>query len=136
MDSKAVAAFLQANHRAILVTRRANGLLQSSPMAVLPGDEGYAVMSTRATTAKVKNASRDRRVSLCVIAEKWPGPWMHLDGTAEIVRLPDAMPLLADFYQRRTGEDTTTDTFRQRMEQEKRVLFRVKIDNVFLPNRG
>jgi PPOX class probable F420-dependent enzyme len=131
MDAKAVADFVAANNRAVLVTRRKNGLLQSSPMAVLTGDEGYVVMSTRAPTAKVKNATRDPNVSLCVLAEKWPGPWMHLDGTAEIVRLPEALPLLADFYQRRTGEDTTTDAFRQRMEQEQRVLFRVKVTNNF-----
>jgi hypothetical protein len=49
---------------------------------------------------------------------------MHVDGVADITRLPDAMPLLVAYYARR-GQDTTTDQFRQRMLDENRVLIRI-----------
>ena len=50
---------------------------------------------------------------------------MHVEGEAEIERLPDAMPLLAEYYSRR-GQDTTTTEFRERMVNENRVLIRVR----------
>jgi hypothetical protein len=54
---------------------------------------------------------------------------MHVEGEAEIERLPEALPLLADYYRRR-GQDTTTEAFRERMRNENRVLIRVKTERV------
>ena len=66
--------------------------------------------------------------------EQWPGPWMQVEGEAEIERLPDAMPLLADYYRRR-GQDTTTAQFRERMLSENRVLIRIRPQRVVRPGR-
>jgi len=74
-------------------------------------------------------------VTLCLFDERWPGPWMHVDGEAEIERLPDAMPLLAAYYGRR-GQDTSTDQFRQRMLAENRVLIRVRTQRVVRSHSG
>jgi hypothetical protein len=62
---------------------------------------------------------------VCLFSERWPGPWLHVEGEASIERLPEAMPRLAEYYRRR-GQDTTTEAFRQRMLGENRVLIRVK----------
>jgi hypothetical protein len=59
---------------------------------------------------------------------------MHVEGEAEIERLPDAMPLLADYYHRR-GQDTTTAEFRERMLSENRVLIRIRPQRVVRPGR-
>ena len=62
---------------------------------------------------------------VCLFSERWPGPWLHVEGEASIERLPEAMPRLAEYYRRR-GQDTTTEAFRQRMLGENRVLIRIR----------
>lgn len=128
-DLEALVQLASRGARAVLVTRRKNGDLQSSPMAVVADDDGNVLTATRARSAKTFNLARDPRATLCLFTERWPGPWMHVEGEAEIERLPEAMPLLADYYRRR-GQDTTTDEFRERMQKENRVLIRVKTRRV------
>jgi PPOX class probable F420-dependent enzyme len=121
--------------RAVLVTRRKDGGLQSSPMTVVVDDDGNILTATRSKNAKTYNLARDPHATLCLFTEQWPGPWMHVEGEAEIERLPEAMPLLADYYRRR-GQDTTTEAFRERMQTENRVLIRVKTQRVVRPSRA
>jgi len=128
-DLDAVRQFATQTTRAVLVTRRKNGDLQSSPMAVVADEHGNILTATRARNAKTYNLTRDPRAMLCLFTERWPGPWMHIDGEAEIERLPAAMPLLADYYRQR-GQDTTTEAFLERMRSEDRVLIRIKIQHV------
>ena len=128
-DLEAIKQFAAQTTRAVLVTRRKDGGLQSSPMAVVADDEGNVLTATRAKNAKTYNLARDPRAMLCLFTEQFPGPWMHVEGAAEIERLPEAMPLLADYYRRR-GQDTTTEAFRQRMLTENRVLIRIRTDRV------
>jgi hypothetical protein len=42
-------------------------------------------------------------------------------------------PALADFYRRRTGEDTNTDAFKQRIHDENRCLIRLRTTRVVQP---
>src|SRR5215471_20706454 len=119
-DLQAIKDFATGTTRAVLVTRRKDGGLQSSPMACLADDDGNILTATRAANAKTYNLTRDPRIALCLFTERWPGPWMHVEGEVEIARLPQAMPLLMDYYTRR-GQDTSTEQFRQRMLNENRV---------------
>jgi PPOX class probable F420-dependent enzyme len=128
-DLERLKQFAGQSARAVLVTRRKNGDLQSSPMAVVADEQGNILTATRAKNAKTFNLSRDPRATLCLFNDRWPGPWLHVDGEAEIERLPEAMPLLADYYRRR-GQDTSTDAFRERMLNENRVLIRIKTQRV------
>lgn len=98
-------------------------------MAVVADDDGTILTATPARSAKVYNLARDPRATLCVFTQQWPGPWIHIEGEAEIIRLPEAMPLLADYYARR-DQDTSTDEFRQRMTSQNRVLIRVSPQRV------
>jgi PPOX class probable F420-dependent enzyme len=131
-DLQAVKRFAPQTTRSVLITRRKDGGLQSSPMAVVADDDGNILTATRARNAKTYNLVRDPRATFCLFTEKWPGPWMQVEGEAEIERLPDAMPLLADYYSRR-GQDTTTEAFRERMLSENRVLIRVRPHRVVRP---
>src|SRR5579871_1781111 len=120
--------------RAVMITRRKSGELQTSPMATVADDAGNVLTATSARNAKAYNLARDPRVTLCLFTERWPGPWLHVDGEAELTRLPDAMPLLHDYYTRR-GQDTTTAEFRERMLTEDRVLIRIRPSHVVRPTR-
>ena len=131
-DLDALRAFAAQTTRAVLVTRRKDGGLQSSPMAVIADESGDILTATRAKNAKTYNLVRDPRAMLCLFDDKWPGPWLHVEGSVNITRLPEAMPLLADYYGRR-GQDTSTDAFRERMTTENRVLIRIKVERMYRP---
>ena len=131
-DLQAIKDFAKATTRSVLVTRRKDGGLQSSPMACTADDDGYILTATRAANAKTRNLVRDPRITMCLFTDQWPGPWMHVEGEVQITRLPDAMPLLQAYYARR-GQDTTTDEFRQRMLHENRVLLRIRPERVVRP---
>jgi PPOX class probable F420-dependent enzyme len=123
-ELEAIKQFAAQTARAVLVTRRKDDGLQSSPMSVVADDDGIVLTATRARNARTYNLARDPRVALCLFTETWPGPWMRVEGDAAMARLPDAMPLLAAYYAHR-GQDTRTDQFRQRMLDANRVLIRI-----------
>jgi PPOX class probable F420-dependent enzyme len=132
-DAAAVKEFLKQTNRAVLITYRKDGGVQSSPMSVVADDDGNVLLATRSTAAKVKNLARNPKAAVCLITERFLGAWMHVEAEAEIEHLPDALPSLADFFQRRAGEDTSTEAFKQRMYDEKRVFIRVKTQRVVTP---
>jgi PPOX class probable F420-dependent enzyme len=131
-DLETVKQFAAQTVRAVLVTRRKDGGLQSSPMSVVVDDDGNVLTATRARNAKTYNLGRDPRATLCLFTERWPGPWMQVEGEADIERLPEAMARLTDYYGRR-GQDATTEAFRERMRSEDRVLIRIKTQRVVRP---
>jgi PPOX class probable F420-dependent enzyme len=133
-DLEALKAFGASGARAVLITWRKDGGLQSSPMSIAVDDDGSVLTATRSRNAKVHNLVRDPRATLCLFDDKWPGPWIHVDGRAEIARLPEAMPLLVAYYGRR-GLDTAAPEFRARMETENRVLIRIRPERVIRPAR-
>jgi PPOX class probable F420-dependent enzyme len=117
------AATYVADHaRSVLVTRRRDGGLQASPVRVLLDDEGRITATTRAATAKAKNLARDARFTLCVFNDTWTGGWMTIEGQADIVRLPDALPMLRAFYERRDGKIADAEEFEATMTREGRLM--------------
>jgi PPOX class probable F420-dependent enzyme len=121
-------AFLQSNHRAVLATIRRDGRPQMSPVAVAIDANGDAVISSRETAVKTRNIRRDPRVSLCVLSEAFYGEWVVLDGTAEVVSLPEAMEPLVDYYRRLSGEHPDWDDYRAAMVRDQRVILKVTIE--------
>lgn len=119
--------FLREHHRAVLHTYREDGSPQLSPILAVLDDDGYAVISTRETAVKVKNLARDPRASLVVFTEAFFGPWLRIDGEAQIVRRPEALDQLVDYYRRVAGEHPDWDEYRAAMEEERRVLVRIAI---------
>jgi PPOX class probable F420-dependent enzyme len=122
--------FVASNHRAVLVTCRSGGGLQSSPVLVGVDDEGKLVISTREGAYKTRNLRRDPTAVLCVFSDRFFGRWMQIEGTAQIVSLPEAMGGLVDYYRGISGEHPDWDDYRRAMEQQRRVLVRVSIDTV------
>jgi PPOX class probable F420-dependent enzyme len=120
--------FLRENHRAVMVTRRANGDPQLSPVLCSIDAEGSVDVSTREAAMKVANLRRDPRVSLCVLNDGFFGDWIQVDGTATIVSLPEAMELLVEYYRSLSGEHPDWDEYRAAMERDRRVIVRIDIE--------
>jgi len=114
--------FLRVHHRAVLATSRADGRPQLSPVTAGVDHHGRVLISTRQTAIKTKNLERDPRASLCVFTDRFFGEWVQAEGTAEIIRLPDAMDLLVDYYRRVSGEHPDWDDYRKAMIRDLRVI--------------
>jgi PPOX class probable F420-dependent enzyme len=134
MDIADAQQFISDNECAVLATRRRDGRMQMSPITVGLDGEGRAIISSRETAYKVRNIRRDPHVSLCVFTDDFVGPWVQIDGTAEVVSLPDAMELLVDYYRRVAGEHPQWEEYRQAMARDQRVLIRITIERAG-PNR-
>ena len=128
MDLDAARDFLTKNHRAVLITFRHDGGLQTSPVGAVTDAEGHAVVSSRETAYKVRNLRRDPRATLCVINDRFYGQWIQVDGRAEILSLPEAMEPLVDYYRRAAGEHPDWDDYRDAMRKEQRCLIRIQIE--------
>jgi len=125
MDIAEALEFVRTNHNAVLATTRADGSPQLSPVAVGVDDSGRILVSTRETAVKTRNLRRDPRAVLCVVTQRFYGPWVQLSGTAEILSLPEAMEPLVDYYRGISGEHPDWDDYREAMRSERRVLVRI-----------
>ena len=119
--------FTRTNHRAVLATRRRDGRPQLSPVTVAPGPDGQVLISTRDTAMKVKNIERDPHVSLSVFTDAFFGAHVSLDGEASILRLPEAMEPLVEYYRSVSGEHPDWDDYRAVMARDRRVLLQITV---------
>jgi PPOX class probable F420-dependent enzyme len=113
-----------------MVTLRSGGGLQTSPVIVGIDGDGKVVISSRETTYKVRNLRRRPTATLCVFSDNFFGHWIQIDGTTEIIPLPQAMDGLVDYYRRISGEHPDWDDYRHAMVDQQRVLIRLTIDNL------
>lgn len=120
--------FVRQNHRAVLITQRADGRLQTSPIVCGVDDQDHVVISVTEDRAKTKNVRRDPRVALCVLNDGFFGPWVQIDGVADIVPMPDALAGLKDLYRQVAGEHPNWDEYEQAMVDDRRVLLRITPD--------
>lgn len=130
MDIGEAQAFLRENHRAVIAAFRRGGGLQLCPVLTTVDEQGRAIVSSRETAILTKNLRRDPRAHICVLSDNFFGPWLRVDGTAQIVPLPEAMEPLVDYYRRISGEHEDWDEYRSAMREQQRVLVRVTIEEV------
>ena len=127
-DREQLLEFLRPRHHAILMTTRKDGRPQSSPNSCGVDSEGRVVISTYPERAKVLNIRRNPLVSVCVLSEEWNGPWVQVDGTAEVIDLPDSVEPLVEYFRSISGEHPDWDEYRQAMRDQGKSLIRITID--------
>ncbi|MEU5553946.1 MULTISPECIES: PPOX class F420-dependent oxidoreductase [unclassified Micromonospora] len=127
VDRDDLLAFVRPRHRVVLMTTRPDGRPQSSPVSAGVDADGRLVISTYPERAKVSNIRRDPRVSACVLSDDWNGPWVQLDGTAEVLDLPDALEPLVEYFRSISGEHPDWDDYRAAMVRQGKSLIRVTI---------
>jgi PPOX class probable F420-dependent enzyme len=119
--------FIRAHHRAVLATTRADGHPQLSPVTAAVDDEGRVLISTRETAVKTRNLARDPHAALCVLNDGFFGEWVAVEGTAEIVHLPEALDILVSYYRSVSGEHPDWDDYRAAMVRDQRVAVRITL---------
>jgi PPOX class probable F420-dependent enzyme len=136
MDPSEARQFLRQHHHAVMITTRADGLPQASPVTVGVDDDGFAVVSTRKTARKAAHLRRTPRAALCVFTDRFFGPWVQVEGPVEIVALPEAMEPLVAYYRGVAGEHPDWADYRAAMEREQRVLVRLDIERAGPDRQG
>ncbi|MEU8068175.1 MULTISPECIES: PPOX class F420-dependent oxidoreductase [unclassified Micromonospora] len=129
VDRDALIEFLRPRHQVVLMTTRSDGRPQSSPVSCGVDAEGRLVISTYPERAKVTNIRRDPRVSACVLSDDWNGPWVQVDGVAEVLDLPEALEPLVEYFRSISGEHPDWDEYRSAMVAQGKSLIRVTIES-------
>ncbi|MFE4826209.1 PPOX class F420-dependent oxidoreductase [Streptomyces sp. NPDC056672] len=128
VDRDELLEFVRPRHRAILLTTRSDGRPQGSPLTCGVDDSGRIVVSTYPERAKTRNAKRDERVSLIVLSDEWDGPWVQIDGTAEVIDSPESVEPLVEYYRNIAGEHPDWDEYRGAMVKQGKSIIRVTPD--------
>ena len=109
----------------ILTTFRADGSLQSSPVTGGVDDQGRIVVSSYPQRAKSANVRRRGRASVIVLSDEFDGPYVQVDGEAEVIDPPNAVEPLVDYYRAAAGEHPDWAAYRQAMVEQNKCLIRV-----------
>jgi len=120
--------FVRPRHHGVLLTRRRDDWPQSSLVSMGMDDAGRIVVSSYPERAKVHNLRRDPRASMVVQSDDWNGEWVQVDGTAEVLELPDALDGLCDYFRVISGEHPDWDEYRDAMTTQGKCLIRLTIE--------
>lgn len=120
--------FLGTRHNGILTTHRRDGSPQMSPVTYGVDDQGRVLVSTYPGRAKVKNLRRDARASFMSLGPDFDDAWVQVDGTAEVIDLPDSVEPLVDYFRSISGEHPDWEEYRQAMVDQGKSLIRVTVE--------
>ena len=128
VDRDALLEFVRPRHKGTLVTTRKDGRPQMSPVSCGVDEEGRIVVSTYPERAKAVNLRRDPRVSILVHSEDWNDPYVQVDGTAEVLDMPEALEPLVEYYRCIAGEHPDWDEYREAMVAQEKSLIRITVE--------
>jgi PPOX class probable F420-dependent enzyme len=118
--------FIRDRHQAIVITARQDGRPQASPVTCGVDGEGRIVVATYPERAKARNARRDpARVSVLFLSDDFGGPWVQVDGTAEVLDAPEAVEPLVEYFRSISGEHPDWAQYRQAMVDQGKSLLRI-----------
>jgi PPOX class probable F420-dependent enzyme len=129
VDRDGLLAFLRDRHHGVLMTTRADGRPQLSPVTCGVDADGRIVVSTYPQRAKARNARRDPRVSMCVLSDDFGDAYVQVDGHAEVLDLPAALEPLVEYFRCISGEHPDWDEYRAAMTRQGKCLIRITIDD-------
>lgn len=117
--------FVRPRHNMVLTTFRAGQSLQSSPVTGGVDDQGRIVIATYPQRAKSANIRRRPRASVMVLSDEFSGPYVQVDGSAEVIDLPEAVEPLVDYFRSVAGEHPDWEEYRAAMVDQGKSLIRV-----------
>jgi PPOX class probable F420-dependent enzyme len=125
VDRNGLLEFARTRHHLVLITTRADGRPQSSPVTGGVDADGRFVVSSYPERAKVANLRRNPLASVLVLSDEFNGAWVQVDGTGEVVDQPEAIDALVDYYRSIAGEHPDWDEYREAMAKQGKVLLRI-----------
>jgi PPOX class probable F420-dependent enzyme len=128
VDRTELLEFLRPRHRGMVATMRRDGRPQLSPVTCGVDGDGRIVVSTYPGRAKTENARRDARVSIVVQSDDWSGEYVQVDGSAEVLDMPEALDGLVEYFRCISGEHPNWDEYRDAMRLQGKSLLRITIE--------
>ncbi|MDO8119836.1 PPOX class F420-dependent oxidoreductase [Isoptericola sp. b490] len=125
VDLDGLLEFVRPRHRMILLTRRADGGPQASPVTGGVDDSGRLVVSTYPERAKTRNVRRRPEASLVVLSDDWSGAWLQVDGPADVVDATQDVEPFVEYFRNISGEHPDWDEYRRAMLDQGKSLIRV-----------
>jgi PPOX class probable F420-dependent enzyme len=125
VDLDGLLEFVRPRHHMLLITTRQDGTPQASPVSGGVDAEGRIVISSYPERAKSTNVQRNPQTSVMVMSDDWNGAWVQVDGTGEVIELPDAVEPLVDYYRAISGEHPDWDEYREAMRKQGKCLIRI-----------
>jgi PPOX class probable F420-dependent enzyme len=125
VDLAGLLDFVRPRHHGILLTTRADGTPQGSPVTMGVDDSGRIVVSTYPERAKTRNAKSNPAASVIVLSDDFGGAWVQVDGTAEVIDIPDSVEPLVEYYRSISGEHPDWDEYREAMVRQGKSIIRV-----------
>jgi PPOX class probable F420-dependent enzyme len=120
--------FLRTRHSWVLVTTRKDGRVQMSPVTGGVSADGRLVVSTYPDRAKAVNLRRDPSTSVLVMSDGFSDPWVQVDGTAEVLDMPQAEDALVEYFRCISGEHPDWAEYRGAMRQQGKSLIRITLE--------
>src|SRR5438067_13658114 len=93
--------------------------------------DGELWISLTETRAKYHNLVRDPRTTLLILGDNF---WQYItvEGTARFTHVPEALPLLREYYVLASGgPHENWQEYDEAMQKDRRVLTRVSIDRMY-----
>ena len=125
VDLAGLLEFVRPRHQMVLTTWRADGGIQSSPVAGGVDSAGRIVIATYPERAKTHNVRRNGKASVLVLSDDFGGAWAQIDGTAEVLDLPEAIEPLVEYFRSIAGEHPDWDDYRHAMVVQGKCLLRL-----------
>jgi PPOX class probable F420-dependent enzyme len=125
VDLHELLGFVQPRHHMVLLTRRSDGAPQASPVTGGVDDNGRIVISTYPERAKTINARRRPEVSVLVLSDDFGGPWVQVDGTCEVLDVPESIEPLVEYFRNISGEHPDWGEYRRAMVEQGKSLLRI-----------
>ncbi|MEZ0350180.1 PPOX class F420-dependent oxidoreductase [Mycobacterium sp. pR1184] len=117
--------FIRPRHKMVLTNFRSDGSLHTSPVTGGVDDQGRIVIASYPQRAKSVNIRRTPSASVLVLSDDFNGPYVQVDGDAEVIDLPEAVELLVDYFRVIAGEHSDWDDYRRAMVDQGKCLIRV-----------
>jgi len=87
--------------------------------------DGRIVIASYPQRAKSANVRRTPRASVMVLSDEFNDAYVQVDGSAEVIDLPDAVEPLVEYFRSISGEHPDWAEYRQAMVDQGKCLIRV-----------
>ena len=125
VDRSALLEFLKTRHNGLVITTRADGVPQASPVTCGVDEQGRIVVSTYPQRAKARNARRNPNVSIVVLSDAFGDAWVQVNGTAELIDAAEDVEPLVGYFRCIAGEHPDWDEYRAAMVKQGKTLLRI-----------
>ncbi len=125
VDRDALLDFVRPRHHMVVTTWRSDGGVQSSPVTGGVDTAGRIVIATYPERAKAHNVRNVGRASVLVLSDDFGGAWVHIDCSAEVLDLPEAVEPLVEYFRSVAGEHPDWDEYRHAMVVQGKCLLRL-----------